>query len=162
MPGGLHPQKSRPRVQMQTKSPALVAASGATPGVLLGSQRLSSSKGQTRRETGTQSYGPRISVVARPPKGWAGEEPVRPRACKTLVTDLGTGYASYVTACPAFSHLVFLSWPHLPVALRQTPRLRLDIHCHARYGPAFSGIPKLDRLASRRFCLVSRIFRKIL
>jgi hypothetical protein len=55
----LHPRQSRSRVHWHTGSPAFVAASGASRGVPLGSQRLSSSKGQTRRETGTQSHGPR-------------------------------------------------------------------------------------------------------
>src|SRR5436853_7708725 len=112
----LRPQK-RSRVEQHTRLPAFVAVSGASPGVLLGSQRLSSSKGQTRRETGTQSHGPRYSpMVARPPKGWAGEEPVRPRA--RILMDLGrsaryidpgTGMTSYAAACPA----TFLHPQHL-------------------------------------------------
>jgi hypothetical protein len=49
----------QPRLYRQTESPVLVAIPGASRNVLLGSQRLSSSKGHTRREAATQSYGPR-------------------------------------------------------------------------------------------------------
>src|SRR5262245_25536154 len=64
-----------------------VAAFGAILGVALGSQRLSSSKGQNRRKTATQSYGPWGAERFNRPaswspgcrRAWAGEEPVRPR-----------------------------------------------------------------------------------
>src|SRR5262245_43828147 len=86
---GLHGAPVRPTVEWRTRPSDLVTVSGASLGVEPGSQRLSSSKGQTRREAGAQSDGPpvfkptrdvEVPEVAKLPKGWAGEEPVRPRA----------------------------------------------------------------------------------
>jgi len=75
--------QTRTRFVEQTGLPVFVVIPGACLRVLLGSKRLSSSKGQTRRKAGAQSYGPSlIRMVARLPKGWAGEEPVRPRASR--------------------------------------------------------------------------------
>ena len=48
----------RPTVAQQTKPPDSVATLEASPRVEPGLQRLSSSKGQTRREAATQSHGP--------------------------------------------------------------------------------------------------------
>ncbi len=76
--------------------------------------RLSSSKGQTRRKTATQSHGPSACapVAARLPKGWAGENtrpsPDDPPAtgCRARATvrpgSLDWLRASYAQACPAF------------------------------------------------------------
>jgi len=48
-------------LQEQTKLPVLAAILGQAEALLPGSQRLSSSKGQTRRKTATQSHGPSLS-----------------------------------------------------------------------------------------------------
>ena len=95
--------KLRPRLYQRTVPPVLVTESVASPDVLPGSQRLSSSKGQNRRKTATQSYGPlatgpvaRLSaVVAELPNGLnEGEEPVRPAELPwgSSVLDSGTSH----------------------------------------------------------------------
>ena len=68
-----------------------------------------SSKGQTRAKAGDAkpwAFGV-VPVAARLPKGWAGEEPVRPRMPPplpqgALVPIRGLALANYATACPAF------------------------------------------------------------
>src|SRR5262249_40215523 len=87
-------------------------------------------KGKPERKPGTQSHGPSavVPVVARLPKGWAGEEPVRPRmppllplgalvsirglARRQLRCDLsccfsprGNPWASFVDGVSAIRHL---------------------------------------------------------
>jgi hypothetical protein len=71
-------QRLRPKLQMQTERPALVANPGASPGVSLGSQRRASSKGQTRCEAGTQSYGPLASASGRQAAEGMGRRRARP------------------------------------------------------------------------------------
>jgi hypothetical protein len=111
-------REPRPRLVQQTKPPDLVAAFGDKPPCPARiPQRLSSSKGQTRRKTATQSHGPSAArlVAARLPKGWAGETTVRPRMFYRLgslprgtsARDRGPAQAGYAGACPA----LFPSFP---------------------------------------------------
>src|SRR5207247_9411233 len=58
---------TRPRLVRQTGLFVFGAVLEASYRVLLGSQRLSSSKGQTRRKAGAQSYGPRPRFGGSPP-----------------------------------------------------------------------------------------------
>jgi hypothetical protein len=77
----LHRGQLRRRVQQQRGCQLRWQHLEASLRIVPGSQRLSSSKGQTRREAGAQSHGPPAvvhtldpTVVARLPKGWAGEK----------------------------------------------------------------------------------------
>src|SRR5262249_21446771 len=68
-------------VEKQTRGSVLVTTSGATPDVSLGSQRLSSSKGHTRRDARAQRdrCGSAKAQMAALPKGWtSGETTVHP------------------------------------------------------------------------------------
>jgi hypothetical protein len=111
--------RNRPMVQVSKRGCQKHgdSLSEASLRVLPGSQRLSSSKGQNRRKPATQSYGPSVTgpalariflgeclrlMVARLPKGWAGEEPVRPRVCKHLSPIQGSQTRGYTEACLAF------------------------------------------------------------
>jgi hypothetical protein len=104
VPENLPGRQSWPRLWQAPRGASFGGSFGkASLRVALESKRLSSSKGQNRRKAVTQSRGPLTgwdrhlvgrSMVARLPKGWAGEEPVRFRG----------RFAGYAEACLAFSH----------------------------------------------------------
>lgn len=114
--------------------PALVAASGASLTVPPGLQRLSSSKGQNRRETATQSHGPLAkdphysSLHARLPgcrrdgqvKSPSVPESVRARMC--CGDSFGSGDRTLqVTASPALLFFSAICSPPSAIDYRQSP-----------------------------------------
>ena len=108
--------------------------SGANLRIAPGSQRLSSSKGQTRRKAATQSHGPSATAVAaRLPKGWAGEEPVRPR------TSSPSAVAGRLPLIRGFIHEGGL-WEGLPCSI--SFRFTFSEKCHdAQLIAEFARIP---------------------
>lgn len=138
-----------------------MALSGASLNVLPGSQRLSSSKGQTRREAGTQSH---RALAARHPRlvwsvlpddarehsqgGWAAEGVGRRRArpspsadpCSFVrrLLDPGADPTGHVEACPAFFDIALSG--HRAMPLGRPRSIRLTQH-HGLPSPPLPSAP---------------------
>ena len=110
---------------------------GARPGGFPQRQHLSSSKGQTHREVGAQSYGPSISPVfpgskvAWLPKGWRGDNPVHPRTGvgevifpDAVLLHCGTGSHRPRQGCPATSSSPTTPKPSTVCCPKRKPRRR--------------------------------------
>src|SRR5712692_10272038 len=113
---GLPAPRLRRTVEWRTGPPVLVAVSGGKPGCparvrtpfILERANPSRDGDAKRWASGVKpARDARVPEVAKLPKGWAGEEPVRPRAqCRSRParrarTAPGTGLAGYAEACPA-------------------------------------------------------------
>src|SRR5262249_56555802 len=125
---------SRPRVYWRTNPPVFVTDSGTTRDVSLGSERLSSSKGQSQRKLATQSDGP----WGRAPRGGRAAEgmdkrrkhrpsrDLRRQDARTKPPDLGPELFRYAARCPAFPPAV--RWLRIQQANQHAGPNRLGEH----------------------------------
>jgi hypothetical protein len=94
--GNLRPVEPRSIMEQQRSPWFSQGGRGQAPESRRGTNTFHPRKGKPGRKTGAQSYGPSVPtprirlMVAKLPKGWLGEEPVRPRALFEAPADPGT------------------------------------------------------------------------
>jgi hypothetical protein len=120
----------------------------------------SSSKGQSQRKLAAQSHGPSAGesdasvgrpMVARLPKGWAGEEPVRPRGS---VPETGGHLLLIRGPAPPVTWGLALAPSTRPSAIAPFPprQTRLDRSPHRRYGTPHASFFIVCALSRRAPC----------